>query len=212
MKKVILAFFLGLFVILIQGCSEVQTLAVQLLKTQQPQQQVDTSNEKAVETIDPPVVAIPNEVLLSSSELTIGYCDNTYNAEIALKAINAAQVVLQSGEVFSFNQIVGERTPEKGYIIGEYVDGSPSMGSGICRLVVALCKAVIGKLEIIERNYHFPIPDYSSPAFDATVDYDHNLDFKFRNTTNNPIKIYTESEHKEETVILKVWIVELVEK
>ena len=96
------------------------------------------------------------------------------------------------GEVFSYNQVVGERTIAAGYkeapiyVSGEVVDG---LGGGICQVTTTLYNAVVlANLEIVERSNHQFVPSYAKASRDATVVYG-SIDFKFKNNRNYPIKI-----------------------
>ena len=117
--------------------------------------------------------------------------DRTTNLTLACEAINGT--VLQPGEVFSFNAVVGERTPEKGYKEGIiYADGGASeleSGGGICQVVssVYMC-ALMADLQIVERQPHMYPVSYVLSGCDATV-YWGAVDFKFKNTNETPIMI-----------------------
>lgn len=117
--------------------------------------------------------------------------NRTTNLTLACQAIDGT--VLQPGEVFSFNNIVGERTIEKGYKEGIVYakDGKSEMeeGGGICQIVssVYMC-ALTADLQIIERQPHMYPVSYVKPGCDATV-YWGVMDFKFKNSNSTPIKI-----------------------
>ncbi len=114
------------------------------------------------------------------------------NIEIASKLIN--EQIIMPGEVFSFNNTVGEVTIDKGYVNaatfqgGKIVDG---LGGGICQVSSTLYNTVLlANLEIVERYCHSLPVSYVLPSRDATI-YVGALDFKFRNTRSYPIKIVT---------------------
>lgn len=116
--------------------------------------------------------------------------NRTTNLTLAANAING--YIIRPGEVFSFNNIVGERTPEKGYksaaiYVGEAtVDGT---GGGICQVASTIYyAALLADLEIVERTEHMYLVDYVPPGMDATI-YWGSLDFKFRNNTEYPIRV-----------------------
>ena len=117
--------------------------------------------------------------------------DRTANLTLACQALNGT--VLNPGEVFSFNAVVGERTPEKGYKEGIiYADGGKSeleAGGGICQVVssVYMC-ALTSDLTIVERQPHMYPVSYVPYGCDATV-YWGAVDFKFKNSYDNPIMI-----------------------
>ena len=114
------------------------------------------------------------------------------NVKRSAKSING--IVLNSGDTFSYNQTVGQRTEARGYkpapayVKGETVD---EVGGGICQTSSTLYLAcLMSNLEITERYAHRYIPAYISPGMDATVSWG-GPDYKFTNDTLYPIKIVT---------------------
>lgn len=114
----------------------------------------------------------------------------SHNIEIATEAIN--NQVLFPGETFSFNQVVGERTEEKGYmkaleiVKGEFTEG---VGGGICQVSSTLFNAVDSSgMTILERYSHSRHVRYVPPGRDATVSW-YGPDFTFKNEYNQPILI-----------------------
>jgi len=136
------------------------------------------------------------------------YSSSEYNRDINLKlsceAING--VILFPNETFSYNQTLGERTPEKGYKPAagywgkEVVD---SYGGGICQASSSLyyC-ALYADLEIIERHNHGYASAYMPLGMDATVDWA-GPDLKIKNNTQYPIKI--EAYASGGMVAVKLW-------
>lgn len=136
---------------------------------------------------------------------TIYYLDpnRTNNLELACKAIN--NYILKPGEAFSFNEVLGERTAEKGYkLAGAYVEGETvdQLGGGICQVASTLyyC-ALYADLTIIERDEHMYTADYLPLGMDATVNWG-TIDFRFRNNTDYPIRIEAKAEDSYVTVTL----------
>ncbi|MBM6617864.1 VanW family protein [Bacillus suaedaesalsae] len=116
--------------------------------------------------------------------------ERSSNIAIAAEAINN-HVVFQ-GEVFSFNEVVGKRTAEKGYlpapiiIKGELYDG---VGGGICQVSSTLFNAVDeAGVKIVQRYSHSRRVPYVPPGRDATVSW-YGPDFTFKNVYNQPILI-----------------------
>ena len=129
--------------------------------------------------------------------------DRTNNLDLACKAIN--KVLVKPGEVFSFNDTLGERTAEKGYKpAGAYVDGETvdQVGGGICQVASTIyyC-ALYADLEIVEREEHMYTADYLPLGMDATVNWG-TLDLKFRNNTDHPIRIEANADNGYVTVTL----------
>lgn len=101
--------------------------------------------------------------------------------------------ILQPGEEFSFNKVVGKRTEANGFMKAPVYVSSGSKddyGGGICQVSTTLyCAALYANLEITERHNHLYVIHYWPTAgCDATVDWGH-LDFKFKNNKEYPIKI-----------------------
>lgn len=112
------------------------------------------------------------------------------NIAVAVKAINGT--VLMPGDVFSFNDIVGKRTAEKGYkeapvIVGNKVE--TDFGGGICQVSSTLYNAILrANVKATERTHHTLPSSYVSLGMDATVDFG-NIDYKFKNTLSYPMYI-----------------------
>lgn len=114
------------------------------------------------------------------------------NVKLASAAFNGT--VLNSGDVFSYNETVGQRTAAKGYkpapayVQGETVD---EIGGGVCQPSSTLYLACLrANLEITERYAHRYVPAYIGKGMDATVSWG-GPDYKFTNNTDYPIKIET---------------------
>lgn len=115
------------------------------------------------------------------------------NLRLACEAING--LVLNPGDVFSYNETLGKRTEAKGYkpaptyIDDELVD---SVGGGICQVSSTLyCCTLLSDLETVERTSHSFPSSYIEYGLDATVSWG-GPDFQFRNSTNFPIKLVAE--------------------
>ena len=114
----------------------------------------------------------------------------TANLKLACSAINGT--VINSGETFSFNGVVGERTAAKGYQKATVYVGSDSVeetGGGICQVASTVYDAALyADLEITERAPHTFFVTYVNGGLDATV-YWGSQDFCFRNNTDYPIRV-----------------------
>ena len=109
---------------------------------------------------------------------------------LAAEAIN--NTVVFPGETFSFNQTVGKRTKEKGYLPAPIIvrgELSEGIGGGICQVSSTLFNAVDqAGVHILERYSHSRSVPYVKPGRDATVSW-YGPDFSFRNELNQPILI-----------------------
>ncbi|MDR0890422.1 MAG: VanW family protein [Oscillospiraceae bacterium] len=114
----------------------------------------------------------------------------TNNLTLASKAIDGT--ILKPGEIFSFNDVVGQRTSAKGYTEGLVyvgVDTVPEIGGGICQVASTIYYCTLkADLEVIERTEHRYAPTYVPYGMDATI-YWGSLDYQFRNNTAYPIRI-----------------------
>ena len=123
------------------------------------------------------------------------------NVKLSAAAIN--EYVMNSGDVFSYNEVVGQRTAARGYqaapayVQGETVD---EIGGGICQTSSTLYLACLrSNLEITERYAHRYVPAYITAGMDATVSWG-GPDYKFTNDSLYPIKIVTIYENNYLTV------------
>lgn len=116
--------------------------------------------------------------------------NRTTNLTLCCKAINGT--VINPGEIFSFNGVVGERTAAKGYKEATVYVGTESvgqLGGGICQVASTIYDAALyADLEITDRTYHMFFVTYVKGGLDATV-YWGSQDFCFRNDTEYPIRI-----------------------
>ena len=112
--------------------------------------------------------------------------NRTRNINIARKKLNG--LVIMPKEIVSFNNRVGPRTEEAGFLeAASYSNGkvTTSIGGGICQLASTLSGAVINlKLKVVERYRHSLPVSYVLPEREATVAYGFK-DFKFQNTTKD---------------------------
>ena len=117
--------------------------------------------------------------------------NRTNNLDLACKAINGT--ILNPGEIFSFNDVVGERTAAKGYLPATvFVTGGASeseLGGGVCQVASSIyyCSLFLN-LEQVHREPHMYVVDYVDYGMDATV-YWGSIDYQFKNTLDYPIKI-----------------------
>ncbi len=131
-------------------------------------------------------------ICISSFSTNLGSSSPTRinNIVTCVKAINGK--ILMPGEVFSFNETVGERTKERGYmnapaIINKKIQSE--LGGGICQVSTTLYNAVLlTGIKNIDRTHHSLPSSYVGLGLDATVDWN-NIDLKFSNTLNYPICI-----------------------
>lgn len=119
------------------------------------------------------------------------FLNNHLNAVLALQYLNGTRV--EPGGIFSFNEAVGPRTEERGFLVG--LSGScgsyfPDVGGGVCRAATALHRAVLAAgLEVVERHRHSCSPPYAPDGDDAAVWWG-AWDYRFRNSLSVPLAVY----------------------
>jgi len=120
--------------------------------------------------------------------------DSDRNANLKLAAERIHGKRLNPGEVFSYNEIVGNRTRQQGFHMAPVIlDGKlvPDWGGGVCQVSSTLYNAaLLANLDIVDRTNHGRAIGYVPLGFDATV-VDGQIDFKFKNNLTSPILIYS---------------------
>lgn len=132
------------------------------------------------------------EVVVASYTTYFGTTDIGRNKNIELSAEAINNVIVGSGDNFSFNTVVGPRDEANGYqpapeIINKKV--VMGIGGGICQTSSTLFNAVDQILvKFVERHHHSLDVGYVPKGRDATVSYG-GLDFRFQNTSDVPFLI-----------------------
>ncbi len=102
-------------------------------------------------------------------------------------------LVLSPGQMFSFNDVVGPRTRDRGFALAPEIQGDEmqlGFGGGTCQASSTLhAAAIFGALEIIERTPHSRPSSYAPMGLDATVSYP-LADLKIRNPLPYPVLIH----------------------
>jgi len=132
------------------------------------------------------------EVVVASYTTYFNSTDSGRNKNIELSARAINNVIVGSGDYFSFNTIVGPRDEANGYqpapeIINKKV--VMGIGGGICQTSSTLFNAVDQiSINYVERHHHSLDVGYVPKGRDATVSYG-SLDFRFQNTNDVPFLI-----------------------
>jgi len=104
-------------------------------------------------------------------------------------------MIVQPGQVVSFNETTGERTVANGYKKAPVIMPDKSLqdelGGGVCQTSSTIYNAVSRAGLKIEERWHHSFPSsYVDIGHDATVSWP-NVDFKFSNNRNTPVYIHT---------------------
>jgi len=119
-------------------------------------------------------------------------------------------VIVPPGEVFSFNEYLGEVSAEQGYedsliILGDRT--AVGVGGGVCQVSTTAFRAAFwAGYEIVERWAHgYRVSWYEPPVgLDATI-YSPLVDLKFRNDTPHYMLIETEVDRNTGTLTFYFW-------
>ena len=127
-----------------------------------------------------------------ASELT---ADEAWNANATLACDKLNGLILKSGDTFSFNELLGLLTGDKGYQPAlAYKDRvfTSVMGGGVTHTASVLYNCVLeAELEIVERHNHIYAPEFMEVGRDVYVS-NGTADFRFRNNRPDPIRIKAE--------------------
>ena len=131
--------------------------------------------------------------VMASFKTRFSISEKSRNANLKLVASRIDGHVLQPGEEFSFNKVVGARSEKEGYktahVIskGEMVDG---MAGGACQISTTLHGAAFfAGLDIIESIPHSRPSTYVHMGLDATVVWPY-VDVKLKNPYDFPVVIH----------------------
>ena len=152
------------------------------------------------ETIRIPIQYFPPEILreeayfldvLGSFETRHTNNQNrNHNLQLQCDTLNG--FVLQPGETFSMNEVLGERTLERGYKPAPAYSGSRlinSPGGGVCQGSTTLYNCVLlADLEVVFRACHGAKVGYVPLGLDCAINY-LTTDFQFKNNFHFPIQI-----------------------
>lgn len=169
-----------------EQAAEGETVSVPLILTQP---------EETQESLQGKLFA---DLLGEGTSQVSGSANRKFNVKLSAQACDG--VVLMPGEIFSYNNTTGSRSADKGYLPAPVYSGGASVdetGGGICQTSSTIYYAVLHTtLEVVERSAHMYATGYVPDGMDATVYYG-SLDFRFKNSTNYPIKLVTESYDKD---------------
>lgn len=114
------------------------------------------------------------------------------NIKIASNDLNGT--IVDSEQVFSFNDTLGKRTKNRGFVNAPMYSNngvSNEIGGGISFVASGIYEGILrAGYEIKERLPHRYIVEYKEPGLDSAI-YSGTYDLKFKNNTPNRLKIET---------------------
>ena len=118
------------------------------------------------------------------------------NIKTALSAFDG--LVLEDGEILSFNSVTGERNQKNGYKQAKIISGGTfveGFGGGVCQVSTTFYNAcLLAGLEIVEVNSHSLPVSYIEPSFDAMVNTG-SSDLVIRNNSGGVLIFTTSSQN-----------------
>lgn len=171
---------------------------------------INADVDKKTIMIDAPIIIMEpsvRESMLKSVNTKIAEAKTSYKTSgearsynVALATSTMGSTLLMPGERFSFNNIVGERTVDRGYKVSKVIMNNKlvdGIGGGICQVSTTLYHAVMKTgLGFYERLNHSLPSSYSELGQDATVSWG-SIDYQFTNTFDYPIFIEGYTKDKE---------------
>jgi vancomycin resistance protein YoaR len=156
-----------------------------------------------------------------TGEFTTYYPHANYrNVNIGRAAELINGTLLKPGEVFSLNDIVGERTRENGFTEGSVISGGvfkEELGGGVSQSATTTYNAMFfAGLEDIEHKPHGLYISRYPPGREATVSWG-SIDLKFRNNTEYGVLVQAtvdKSKNYDEkgSITVKMWSTKTWEK
>lgn len=136
---------------------------------------------------------VESEIQISEFTTKIYTKDEERQNNINITCSTLNNTYVEVGDTFSFCNTVGKATTSKGYEKADvFKDGEviQALGGGNCQVSTTLYNAVlkVNGLDVTERHKHSNSVPYIKNGKDAAVSYG-TYDLKFKNNTNNKIKI-----------------------
>ncbi len=157
----------------------------------------DFSSFELISRVDQPDFTVDD--LRRNTELVASFSSETSNNEnrninINLMCSYVNGYTIMPGDTLSINELVGERTFEKGFLEAPAImDGKRlenDIGGGICQLSGTLYNAALwANLEIVERWPHSWPSNYLDIGLDSTLDWNSQKDLKLKNPSDYPVYI-----------------------
>jgi len=139
---------------------------------------------------------------ISSATTNFGSSSENRSTNIRVAAGSINGTIVMPGEIFSFNDVVGERSIANGYTIAKGIINNKvvdDIGGGVCQVSTTLYNSILRtNIVSVERYPHTMHSSYIGTGLDATVAYG-LLDYRFKNTYTYPIYIESTVQNKNVT-------------
>jgi vancomycin resistance protein YoaR len=151
-----------------------------------------TALEPKLSTEDARALGIKRRVSTFTTDMGVSSSNRIWNVHLMADYIDGT--IIKPGKTFSFNKVVGPRTPERGFREGQMILGSllvPAIGGGVCQTATTLFNNAFDLgLPVKERHNHSWYISHYPIGRDATVSWG-GPDLKFKNDLDHAILIKT---------------------
>lgn len=171
--------------------------------------EVSMANIPAEITVD----TLKENLVLRSSAFT-SYKSTRRNANRVFNLKKATGLVygtvIQPGEEFSANTILGDRYEKHGWrlapaVIGGGAGTEDQPGGGVCQISTTVYNAVLkADLEVTYRRNHSSRSGYIDGGLDATINTG-TIDFTWKNNTQSPVYVFTWVDTSDYTVVCEIY-------
>src|SRR5262249_14172751 len=150
------------------------------------------SRDRDLPTAEARALGIRQKLVSFTTQMGVSSSNRIHNVHLMADFIDGT--VIKPGGVFSFNDVVGERTAARGFLEGQEIIGSlvlPSIGGGVCQTPTTLFNDAfeLGLPILARPNHHLYLSHYPLGR-DATVAWG-GPDFEFRNDLKHGILVKT---------------------
>jgi vancomycin resistance protein YoaR len=151
-----------------------------------------TGREPKFSTEDARALGVKRRVSTFTTDMGVSSSNRIWNVHLMADYIDGT--IIKPGKTFSFNKVVGPRTPERGFREGQMILGSllvPAIGGGVCQTATTLFNNAFELgLPVKERHNHSWYISHYPIGRDATVSWG-GPDLKFKNDLDHAILIKT---------------------
>lgn len=176
-------------------------------KNDETQENSSSTNEITQGIADAEEANKPSEEQIATYSTKIYNQDSARQNNINITCDILNDTVVKKGDTFSFCNTVGQSSESRGYQKADIFDKDGNkkkgLGGGNCQISSTLYNAVLAvpTLVVTERHAHSNYVPYIQRGKDAAVAYG-SYDFKFRNDSENDIKILASSDGSNVTTTL----------
>jgi vancomycin resistance protein YoaR len=141
-------------------------------------------------TKDAKALGIREEISTFTTDMGVSSSNRIWNVHLLGNYLDGT--ILKAGETFSYNEVVGPRTIERGFREGQMIFGGvliPSIGGGVCQTATTIFNAAFeAGLPVNERHNHSWYISHYPMGRDATVSWG-GPDLVFKNDLKHAILI-----------------------